>query len=163
MFATVIELSTLTFLDECLKAFTPRVKCFKSKHFFRCKMVSLERLMVSTLAPLPLKMSWASNRQWVFGTPWGSPKRMTPCLFVVGAMWNWSMGVWQCSHAWDTLCPWLQVSWKGIPWQLTYPLPKVFWRWFSELPKVGYVSSLEGKGKSCVNLILLISWEMMVL
>ena len=91
--------------------YTPTGKFFRI-HFFRCKMVSLERLMVFTLAPLPLKMSWASNRPWVFGTPWALPKRMTPCLFVAGAMWKWSMDVWQCSHAWDTLCPWQQVSWK---------------------------------------------------
>ena len=37
-------------------------------------MVSLERLMVSTLAPLPLKMSWASNRQLGFWDPLGFTK-----------------------------------------------------------------------------------------
>ena len=28
--------------------------------------------------------------------------------------------------------------------ELTYPPKMAFWRWFSELPKVGYVNSLEG-------------------
>ena len=29
--------------------------------------------------------------------------------------------------------------------ELTYPIKNHFWRWFSELPKVGYVNSLEGR------------------
>ena len=34
---------------------------------------------------------------------------------------------------------------KEIPlWELTCPFPKQFWRGVSELPKVGYVNSLEG-------------------
>ena len=43
---------------------------------------------------------------------------------------------------------WKSPHWKGktsskpIPsWELTYPLPRQFWRWFS-FSKVGYVSSL---------------------
>ena len=61
---------------------------------------------------------------------------------------------------------WLGVtSWPS--WELAYPPPQkkaLLSRWFSELPQVGYVSSLEGKQQAsqlvnvCVLLIFYLAW-----